>query len=291
MRECFLILISFLIAGCGTTVPEMQDVFKDKDDEKFDEATLVGQIKCQIRQGVADALYLWQTNGGRNGMSVEWLRSWAAKVTLKITVDEKSSINPGATLIHPYHNAISFFRINGNVTTAQSFSGSIGLQASSDATRVETISFTYVINDLLRQPPPTTDDQRCKLISNFFIESDLKIDEFIVNKTYIAHVPELVDGKPNAGPFTVFSDNITFVVIYAANATPVWKLVQITANNSTPFVNAMRTRTHDLTITLAPISPGSIKGRPPLLSPEGAAIDTAQLIGQATASAIQARTP
>ena len=82
--------------------------------------------------------------------------------------------------------------------------------------------------------------------------------------------------KKSSSPFTAFSDEISFVVVYGGNATPTWKLVNVTGIANSPFISATRTRTHDVTIAM---------GRPG--TPEIEAVHNAQLIGQAVATAIQ----
>jgi len=278
-QSLFLFAVaSGTLGGCGLTVPEMQEFYQATAEEKFDENVLVSQIKCEIHKGVQDTLDAFQFSGTGpyTGNSIDWLKNWAAKVTLKITVDEKSALAPGVTLNKPLHNAVSHFNSGGNVTTPQSFSTSIGLQVSADATRIETIGFTYVFANLLKEPLP--EGNKCDHVSKILIMSDLKIGDFIINKATIANVPGTILGEKSSGPFTAFSDQITFVVIYGGNVTPIWKLVNITGSSNSPFFNATRSRTHDVTITLGPLS-----------SPTVDAIHQANLIGQAVATAIQSQ--
>lgn len=102
---------------------------------------------------------------------------------------------------------------------------------------------------------------------------------------YLAHDPGLVYGP---FPFTTFSDTITFVVVLGGSATPIWKFVNITGSSTTPFFNAVRTRTNTVTITIAqPSATPPPKGKVPQLSADGEAINNAQLIGQAVANALR----
>lgn len=274
---------TLLVSGCGLTVPDMQEFPELKADEKIDEAKLVDQIKCEIHLGVQDAIDAYKSGGEYGGISIEWIKKAVAKVTISLSVDDKSSIAPGITIGHPFQNAISYFKYNGNVTTAQSFSQMFGLQASSDATRQEQIGYTYQIDKLLKTELPQ--DGTCEHVSNVLIFSDLKIRDFIVNKMYIPHVQGLVYGD---FPFTTFSDTITFVVILGANITPIWNFVNISGSSNTPLINALRTRTNVVTITIAQPAP-STPGKVPQLSPEGEAINNAQLIGQAVSNALRSQ--
>ena len=199
---------SFL-TGCGLAVPDMQEFPHVKDDEKFEEAKLVGQIKCEIQTGIQGAIaYLRSQGATEDGNSIEWLKNALVKVTLNLAVDDKAGLTPGLTLTKPMENAISYFKYYGNVTTQQSFSTMLGLQVSADATRSKSIGYTYKVAEMLKHPLP--DNFTCEHASPVLIYSDLKIADFIINKAYIAYAPGLVFGQ---FPFTTFSDTVTFIVI------------------------------------------------------------------------------
>lgn len=48
------------------------------------------------------------------------------------------------------------------------------------------------------------------------------------------------------------SYEIKFIIVSSGNVTPMWKLVQVSANTSGTFFSTSRTRTHDLIITIGP---------------------------------------
>ena len=272
-------MVASFLSGCGLVVPDMQRFPHVKDDEKFEEAILVKQIKCEIQTGIQGAIAYLHSQPD-SGNSIEWLKNALVKVTLNLSVDDKTSLTPGLTLTKPVENAISYFKYYGNVTTQQSFSTILGLQASADATRSELIAYTYKVAEMLKHPY----NSPCDHESPVLIYSDLKIADFILNKAYIAYVPDLVFGQ---FPFTTFSDTVTFIVVSGGSVTPVWKLVNITGSSNTPFVNAVRTRTDSVIISIAQAGSTTAPGQPPQLSAEGEAINNAQLIGQAVANALR----
>ena len=53
--------------------------------------------------------------------NLQWLDSAVAKVTLNLTVDEKTVIAPGLSDTTIYHNNVTTFAHGGNVTTGRSF--------------------------------------------------------------------------------------------------------------------------------------------------------------------------
>jgi hypothetical protein len=257
-RGLIVCLLGSALGACGLYVPEMQEWYEPPEKQKINENLIINHVKCELHKGMDEALAKYYGAGKRSGFSAEWFKSWLATVTLKLTVDEKSSINPG----------ISWVRTFSDV---RSFTLGAGFNASSDATRVETISFTYPLKDL-RSAGKIVGP--CENPSEALITGDLKIGQFIDKKVFLTTVPGTI-----VGTYSAFSYEVTFVVVYGGAATPTWKLVDITANPDSPFVNASRSRTHDVTITFAP--PGD------KAQEEAASLHNAALIGQAVASALR----
>jgi hypothetical protein len=278
---CPLVLaIGPSLSGCGLTVPEMQNFYQDKADEKLDENTVVNQIKCELHKGVQDALAHQAVLGYR----VDWLKTWGAKVTLTLTADEKGGLAPGLTYSTPYDSVVKKLA-SGDMTIPQSFSLAVGASASADATRKEAIGFTYAFSDLLNERPIQTCDNENGVV----IHSDLKIGDFINSKVFIASIPGSVGEGSSASPYSTFSDEITFVVAYGANATPTWKLVQISASSNSPLANATRTKTQDIIITLGPVLAAASATGPAQLAVDAQNAHSAAVTGQAVATSIQSQ--
>jgi hypothetical protein len=254
----FAIAIALSMGGCGLFVPEMQEWYEPPEQQKITENLIINHIKCELHKGVDDAIQKYYGAGKRSGYTAEWIKSWLATVTLKLTVEEKSSINPGVSWVRP-------------LSDIRTFTLGAGVNGSTDATRIETISFTYPLKQL-RSAGRLVNP--CENAGEALIEGDLKIGQFIDKKVFLSTVPGTI-----IGPYSAFSYEVTFVVVYGGTATPTWKLVEFTVNPDSPFISASRTRTHDITITLAP--PGD------QAAAEAASIHNAALIGQAVASAIR----
>jgi hypothetical protein len=254
----FAVAVAMLVGGCGLNVPEMQEWYEPREQQKITENKLINHIKCELHKGVDDAIDKYYGAGKRSGLSAEWIKSWLATVTLKLTVDEKGTANPGISWVRP-------------LSDVRTFTLGAGVNGSSDATRIETISFTYPLKDLRAAGKIVNP---CSNPGDILIEGDLKIGQFLDKKVFLTTVPGTI-----IGPYSAFSYQVTFVVVYGGTITPSWKLVELTVNPDSPFLSATRTRTHDVTITLAP--PGDPAAA------EAAAIHNAALIGQAVASAIR----
>jgi hypothetical protein len=276
---------SGLLAGCGLTIPDMQVASSTSHPEEVDENLLVNQIKCEITRGVFNSLVQYKRpSDGNNtfiGNDVSWLLDWGVKVTLTLTVDEKGGIAPGASLTRPFANGTSTFG-SSTVTTPQSFALGLGVQGNAEATRKETVAFTYGLADLLAAKRAaeakagldpatlaTTAIPPCNHQGDFVIVSGLKLDDFIQNKVFLAWTPGTLNPSAigNASPFSSFTDDATFIVSYGGEVTPTWKYVTFTAttNSSGQFLSATRTKTQDILLTLGPLTTqasftGSIDG-------------------------------
>ncbi|WP_338833681.1 hypothetical protein [Bradyrhizobium septentrionale] len=267
LRHFIVSLLAATCGGCGLYLPELQEPYQNRQEEKLDENAIVLRIKCELHKGVQDTLYKYRSSRDYLGKSVEWLNGWGAAVTLKVTADEKSSINPGFSIPAFPH--------------AERLSVAGGLQASADATRAETIGMTYRFDDLLAEG---WIDQ-CDRAGPVIITSDLKIGQFIENKAFLAAVPGTVPVRQKV--FDAFSYQATFVITYGGGITPTYKFVDVTANPDAPFLNGSRTRTHDITITI-----GEATGKRTYanrLSPRAEAQNYVETLSQAIASANRSR--
>jgi len=243
------------LGGCGLYVPEMQEWYEDPENQKLTENEIINHIKCELHKGVDAAIDKYYGPGQRSGRTAKWINSWEATVTLKLSVDEKSSLNPGVSWIRPW--------------TDSSFVLGAGYSTSAAATRNETIAFKYKLSELTKRGRIAGECQPLRVIS-----SDLKVGQFIDRKVFLTTVPGTV-----IGPYSAFNYQVTFVVVYGGSATPTWKLVNLTANPNAPFVSAARSRTHDIAITFSPPNDGAKE--------EARLLHNATLIGQEVAAALR----
>ncbi len=280
-----LALSPISLSGCGggLFVPDMNEFYEMKAEERVHEGRVVSQVKCELAKGVQAALAGYTPTADKSiiGNDPSWLKKWGAKVTLKLSVDEKTSLNPGVTFFRTFQNALKTFPVNGNITAPQNFSAILAGQASADATRIEVIDFTYQFEQLLKEEFP----ENCNEQGGIFIDSDLKIKDFILNKVHVASLPGAVEFPPNSpGPFGTFSDEITFVVTFGGGVTPVWRFVDISGSTNSPLFNTQRSKTNDVTISLGPTTVA--KDKTAVMNPVTLSIHTSLLNGQFTASAI-----
>lgn len=278
------LILPVALGACGLFVPEKDLFATDEYSEGNFESMIVRNIKCELHIGVQNFL------DSRLGESPrgQFIRDWGAQVQLKIQVDEMSGLTPGVTLNTPFENSIKTFPIGGNVTTPQSFALGLGASGTAHATRVETISFTYSFRDLLAEPLPQ--GGQCNYENGILIQSDLKIGQFIFDKMVIATAPGVPEAfiTKTASPFSVFSDDITFVASFGGSVTPVWHLARVSANTTGTLFNATRTNTDDVIITLGHATRATPTS-PAQLSAQANQVHAANLIGSATGSSISSQ--
>jgi hypothetical protein len=274
-KQLLLVLaILPFVGGCGLHVPGLQGEFESKDYEKANENIIVNQIECELTHGIQETLNdpFFKTPGPLRGNSVDWLDTWAAQVTLDLTVEDKSTLSPGISLTEPYSAPSKSSRGIG-----------IGVQGSADATHKESMSFAYSFADLYARKLPAT---HCANENGVLIHSDLQIADFIKNKAFVARVP----GSLPASGYNGFSDELTFVVIYSANITPSWKFIRLSVNPTGTLFNGMRTRSQHVLITVGPAksgTPATTPNQPAALAEQPQSLHEAGQIGHAVATAIQ----
>jgi hypothetical protein len=264
------------LGGCGLYVPEKYLFNKDVLSQGNFENVIVNNIKCELHKGVQDTLGYYERAGDPGELArIQWLRKWGALVQLKITADEMSGLAPG----------VSFFKLFPN---SQAISLGLGASGTAHATRVETISFALSFNELLSERPikSCAEDE-----NGILIQSDLKIAQFIFDKSVIATTPGSVAPFITRGPpYTVLTDEITFVASVGGSVTPTWKFATIAADSSGTLLSATRTKTNDVIITLGLVTHEATAVSPVVLSTDAAAIHAALVVGSAVGTSNQSNT-
>jgi hypothetical protein len=288
----FAAIVLVTLGGCGLYVPDKDLLSNDtvppgqpSPSGKY-ENRVVAHIRCEIRNGVWNALKL--------GSNVQWLADWGATVTLKMQVEEQSALNPSVSVLKVLHNVITPFSTGGNVTSPQAIAYGFGATGSANATRLETITFTYSNKELideavqdLKQGPLSCE----KLEDGIMVQGDLKIGQFIYDKAVLAYIGEVSSRAPSVAPYSTLQEDITFVTALGASFSPSWKFATILINPTGTLLSATRTHLNDVLITFGPVAVPATKKTPAVLSMQTNQVHFAGQIGGATASAIVSQTP
>jgi hypothetical protein len=265
------------LTACGLYAPE-KDIFHpndiDANNRSFEgkiESNIIANIRCEVTKGLYRAL----ATG-----AVPWLAGWGTAISLNLTWDEQSNINPSLTYNTPI-GAPNLFLLNA------------GASASAHATRQEAITFTLDNKTLLREAEMNAhvSGLDCTLLENgVTVRSDLKIDEFIFDKATIAGGHEartLPIGYPQ---FSTFQETLTFVVSFGGGATPTWTLSRFAVNPNGTFLGATRTNTSLIIVTLGPLKKRDTPASPAELALQAKVQHDAAVVGASTAAAIVSQT-
>jgi hypothetical protein len=310
-----------LVGGCGSVVPGFGEFYDTVPPESLVDA-IVGHVHCEIKSQVQflilddydRVLYGPSLTGKPLTRRLAWLDDYAAQVILTLTVEEKSTISPGVTLNTVLPNAVSTFS-SGNVTTPQSSSVALGASGSVDGTRKGVVAWYIDFREFTKDPKKLAVARRardklyadaraagtakvaspCNNPRGVLIEGDIGFREWL----YMALKPAFVEGGVT-GDFAedlkneakiskkdALLNQVTFVVQYSGSVTPSWKLLRVSANPTGPFLNAQRTRTQDLVITLGQ-APDDAKAAAATAAQNQA---LALAIGNAVATAIRSGPP
>jgi hypothetical protein len=253
----------------------LQNFWESPTSARLTVANLVDYLACEVRNSVQAALLQDQElaamrrSAGLKPTTLDWLKGYAAQITLTLTVDEKSALNPGIALNSVFPNATTAFVNHPSVSTPQSFSLGLAGAFSTEATRKETLSLYLDLKDavstkqlaIAKANGVVEHPEACNQVGGGMIESGIKFRDWLLDVTLPAAVEggvvpnysQALSGAAKALKKDAISHEVTFVVIYGGNVTPTWKLVNISANQgSAPFFSVQRTNTQDVIITLGP---------------------------------------
>jgi hypothetical protein len=291
LRSGIFLVAAFQLSACGLYVPAKTFHSETPDTsgspytspEGDYENLIVGHLVCEVQNGIFAAA---------SNFDLPWLKSkkWGTAITLTITAQDQSGLNPGLSFIQPI----------GAVASSQSFSLGVGGSASANATRTETIQFTMVNSKLFelgKYKSPAASDC-APLEKGTMIDGDLKIREFIYDKAVVAYFnngnpapvknPADIAKVPTWPLYNTFTETITFVATLSGNITPSWKLVRFSNNTGAgTLANAQRTYTNTVVITIGPIGTQPSATEAAALSQSAQNQHNAQVQGGATATAIQ----
>jgi hypothetical protein len=267
--------LSLGLSGCGLYVPQKDPLVENTIDPGNGmsrrgkiESNIIANIRCEVTKG------LYRADQSRK---VPWLKGWGTSVSLNLTWDDQSSVNPNLLFTTPIGSDL--------------FSAGAGMSGSAHATRNEDITFTYENKTLLREAEldnrvPGLDCS--SLEDGATVSSNLHIDEFIYDKASIAGGPEARTGSIEHPVFSTFQETITFVVSFGGNVTPSWKFIRLSVNPSGQFLAATRTNTSVIIITLGPLAKPKGPGTPQLAA-QAAVQHNAAVTGTSTAAAIRSQ--
>jgi hypothetical protein len=258
------------LAGCGFTVPSIQEGWQGPDGTKQLEFEIKRSVYCALRSAIqlADKSVTYYGIDPKTGQYVvePFLPdNWGVQISLLIQVDEVTAFNPGIGVTEPFSNVVTVFN-NGNVTTPRSFFFGLGATVSATSTRIDKFNPYYTVEYLRRKETPQSTcieqndpfrkDHVSISTSSLLIANDLKaeIDRWLHDAMFTTRALPSYDpsnAMSNGQVPDTVSIDIKFVVVTSGNVNPIWRLMPVAFNNNNnPLLQGGRTRTHDLLITI-----------------------------------------
>jgi hypothetical protein len=244
MRAASAIPVAFatMLGGCGLWVPEIQENRLSPVEGQLMVQSIVQSVHCEA----ANALRRLREKDLEFAKKyhqqpvTDFLLGWGVQLTLTLTIDEKSGLNPNAVWLPP-----------SPLSTVLTLTGAGTVSA--DATRTDKMSFYYKVTDLMKRAPCATGVQQGNEPS-LLVQSDLKLEEWLADYLMLLGTREGQVPTSKAGflKSNVLSHDVKFEVLSSGSLTPAWKLKRVTFNQSGSLFSTSRDRTHDLIFTLGP---------------------------------------
>jgi hypothetical protein len=234
IRTATGLLTALTLAGCGTYVPDVHDnPFLTEPERNAFVLAILRNIRCELQDAVVRLYAENSSDIDPQNRNLRWFDGWAAQMSVTLTSDEKGELNPTGTWL-----------------PSKIFNLAAGLDASSEAQRVDKLGAFFLISELKRyQACPTTDRNRGP-----FILSDLKLYDWLKPTMIAMNLNDFPVPGNKSGPqgSNVLSHEVKFVIKTAASVTPMWILTRATVNKGGTLFSASRERTQDMTITFGP---------------------------------------
>jgi len=237
-KPAFLAPMAVIVAGCGTEVPNItENPFATEKDRSDFIQEIVRNVRCELQNAVIRVYAENPKDIDPENRNLKWFDSWAAQLSLTLTIDEKSILSPSATVIPD-----------------KIFSLGLGATASADAQRVDKVGSFFLIADLKGLQYCNPKDRGT---GPFILQSNLKLYDWLkptIISTDNGDTP--LPGSSN-GPFksNVISHEVKFDIVTSGSITPMWILQDAKVNTSGTLFSTSRDRIQDLTITFGPPDP------------------------------------
>jgi len=248
--------------GCGTYVPDFSEFPGDGVSEQQLVQKIVQGVTCELRDAVNNFY-------GKQRRQHLFLDDWGAQLTLTLTIEEKSELNPTALWV-----------------PSKMFSLFGGIDLSSNATRIDTLNSFHTIEEIRKLKACTPEERP---VGPFLLESDLKLENLLFDSQTASDTGQasFTETAQAVGGKNVIQHEVKFVVVSSGNVTPTWKLSRVwSVNPAGIFLSALRDRTQDLLITL-----GQTDLSRTALAPAAASIALSSQIGIAVSNSVRTAIP
>lgn len=241
IRSMVPLLAGLALGGCGTYVPELQELPGDAAGGQLLVQAIVTNVTCEVQNAVNEVIGK-DIENVRSGLfkkrRTAWLDNWGVQMSLSLAVTERGGVNPVVNWTPP-SPADALFNLAGSAN------------ASAEATRTEKMGSYHTIQELVTRGPCHEASRPGGL---FMMQSDLKLREWLrhnvmLEGTGVAEFPGKKDGPLKQD---VIQHQVKFEVVTGGSITPGWRLTRVAVNQAGSLLSVNRTRTHTLILTLGP---------------------------------------
>lgn len=218
-----------IISGCGTVVPQIQEITQTEEEGKSLVRNIIANITCEVQESVL-ALYVYRPS--------TFMDEWGVQINLLLTIEEKTTLSPN----------VGWFPNN-------IFSLGAGVSAGGVATRVDKINSYFTIQELRNR---VACDPRLRPGGPMLMASDLKLTQWLSNAVTAGETGAIRFQNSDAFKASgVLSHEVRFLVTTTGTLNPAWVLSRVVSVNPTgPLFSTSRDRTHDLIVTFGPTEDG-----------------------------------
>ena len=250
--------ICALLSGCGTTVPQVGEIWDTGTVGTSNDLELLIKTKlfCELAHAVSyvngkspgpdgkmkdDIPFIAPAKPGEKPIPINPIpETWGVLMTLQLVIIENTAFNP----------------VESITPGAGKFVLGTSATVSSDATRTDKFSFYYPIKLLYDydrrclQPPNNQRSPFDNHGSSLLLESDVGILPWLNNAGFI----RTSTGISVKSTQEVLSYDAKFDVVTTGTVSPSWKLSHLTTQPSGNLFSTKRDRTHQIILTFGPSS-------------------------------------
>jgi hypothetical protein len=249
----FVVALGAIIgfAGCGTVTPQLHVGDDSADANALFVQAVTTHVHCELRRAI-----FYTYNNIKMHNDAEWLKEWSAKITLIMNVDEKTALNPGATLTSFFPNFQKTLWNGDVISDGRTFNLGLGAGLSANAVREQQITWFIVFSDVFNEKKFV--ETECETTNRLLIDGDLKINEALASGAFPASLERnMSDPFQKGGRLQVIQHQVSFTITTSGSVSPRWNFVEVTANTGDPFFSINRNRKDSLLITMGPTELGS----------------------------------
>ena len=256
--KIILLINTFFLVSCGLTAPRIeQGIYDETKLADFVQAVQIN-VACQLRKAVLETYY----NLSSNENDVEWLKSWSAKITMTLNVDEKTTFSPGINITRLFPSLQTKFGNGEVLTNGRSFDFGIGASVGATASNELQIGWFAIFSDFWGQEKFLTEP--CHKNQKASIQGDLLIKTAVFAGAFPASLRNNIsDPFVGGGRLDSIQHTVFFYIQAEGNATPTFRFVDVSANTGGPLLSQARDRKDTLLITMGPVLEVSGRKRRP----------------------------